>query len=187
MPLCLDRPSQRAQFRPKRGIYGTALLACATRAGLQYQHRKTHIVVYLPVTGEPMSSVNGLNRQEGMAISTLRRCVPNLTMAISLLARPPRLGQRQVPWFTSRALAVMGVIAVAVLVSMFTLDAAVIRGAAQVPRWVISVFREITEFGKSGWFLWPLGVLFLLLALPPVLTPFSQRVLAVIIVRVGFL
>ncbi|HET9685935.1 MAG TPA: hypothetical protein VFP79_02030, partial [Pseudolabrys sp.] len=105
-----------------------------------------------------MSSVNGLNRQEGMAISTLRRCVLNLRTAISLLARPPRFRQRQVLWFGSRALAVMGVIAVAVLVSMFTLDAAVIRGVAQVPRWVISVFHEITEFGKSGWFLWPLGV-----------------------------
>jgi len=109
-------------------------------------------------------------------------------MAISLLARPPRVGQRQIPWFSSRALAVMGGIAVVVLVSMFTLDAAVIRGVAHVPRWVISVFHEITEFGKSGWFLWPLGVLFLVLAvLPPVLTPFSQRVLAVIMVRVGFL
>jgi membrane-associated phospholipid phosphatase len=135
-----------------------------------------------------MSSINGLNRQEGTAISTLRRCVPNLTMAISLLARPSRLGQRQIPWFSSRALAVMGGIAVAVLVSMFTLDAAVIRGVAHVPRWIISVFHEITEFGKSGWFLWPLGLLFLVIAaLPPVLTPFSQRVLAVIMVRVGFL
>jgi membrane-associated phospholipid phosphatase len=135
-----------------------------------------------------MSSINGFNRREGTAISALRRCVPNLTMAISLLARPPRVGQRQIPWFSSRAFAVMGGIAVVVLVSMFTLDAAVIRGVAHVPRWVISVFHEITEFGKSGWFLWPLGVLFLVLAaLPPVLTPFSQRVLAVIMVRVGFL
>jgi undecaprenyl-diphosphatase len=135
-----------------------------------------------------MSSINGLNGREGTAISALRRCVPNLTMAISLLARPPRVGQRQIPWFSSRALAVMGGIAVAVLVSMFTLDAAVIRGVAHVPRWIISVFHEITEFGKSGWFLWPLGLLFLVLAaLPPVLTPFSQRVLAVIMVRVGFL
>jgi membrane-associated phospholipid phosphatase len=135
-----------------------------------------------------MSSINGLNGREGTAISALRRCVPNLTMAISLLARPPRVGQRQIPWFSSRAFAVMGGIAVVVLVSMFTLDAAVIGGVAHVPRWVISVFHEITEFGKSGWFLWPLGVLFLVLAaLPQVLTPFSQRVLAVIMVRVGFL
>ncbi|MGB7670311.1 MAG: phosphatase PAP2 family protein, partial [Pseudolabrys sp.] len=51
-----------------------------------------------------------------------------------------------------------------------------------------SVFDEITEFGKSGWFLWPLGVLFVLMAArPPVLTPFSPRVLATMMVRVGFL
>ena len=60
--------------------------------------------------------------------------------------------------------------------------------SAHLPRWVVSVFDEITDYGKSGWFLWPLGILFLLLAaLPPVLTPFSQRVLASIMVRVGFL
>ena len=71
---------------------------------------------------------------------------------------------------------------------MVFVDAAVTRSVAHLPRWVVSAFHEITEFGKSGWFLWPLGVLFLVLAaLPPVLTPFSQRVLATVMVRVGFL
>src|SRR5262245_63920477 len=147
MPLRFDRPSQRAQFRPKRRIDGTALLACATRAGVQYQRRKTHIVVYLPVAGEPMSSINGLNPREGTAISALRRCVPNLTMAISLLVRPPRVGQRQIPWFSSRALAVMGGIAVVVLVSMFTLDAAVIHVVARVAGWVMYVLCGVPRFG----------------------------------------
>jgi undecaprenyl-diphosphatase len=135
-----------------------------------------------------MSITNGFNRAENATMSTLRRCAANLTIVASLLARPARSGQRRIPWFSSRALAVMGVIAVAVLVLMFTLDAAVIRGVAHAPHWIIAVFREITEFGKSGWFLWPLGILFLVLAaLPPILTPFSQRVLATIMVRVGFL
>jgi membrane-associated phospholipid phosphatase len=135
-----------------------------------------------------MSTINEFNRHEGAAVSTLRRCVPNLTMAVSLLTRPARLEQRKIPWFSGRALVVMGGIAVAVLVLMFTIDGAVIRGVGHVPRWIISVFDEITEFGKSGWFLWPLGILFLVLAaVPPVLTQFSQRVLAIIMVRVGFL
>ena len=47
---------------------------------------------------------------------------------------------------------------------------------------------QITDFGKSGWFLWPLGILFLVLAaLPPMASPVQQRVLAAIMVRVGFL
>jgi undecaprenyl-diphosphatase len=135
-----------------------------------------------------MSIINVFNRAEGATVSALRRCAPNLMMAMTLLTRPARSGAQRIPWFDGRALAVMACIAAAVLVLMFTIDAAVIRGVGQVPRWIVAVFHEITEFGKSGWFLWPLGILLLLLAaLPRVLTPFSQRVLATIMVRVGFL
>jgi len=135
-----------------------------------------------------MSIINGFNRTEGPTASALRRCVPNLMMAMTLLTRPARLNERRIPWFGGRALAVMAGIVVAVLVMMLTMDAAVIRGVGRVPRWIVSVFDDITEFGKSGWFLWPLGILFLVLAaLPRVLTPFSQRVLATIMVRIGFL
>jgi undecaprenyl-diphosphatase len=74
------------------------------------------------------------------------------------------------------------------LVLMVTTDAAAIRGVGHLPRWIVSAFDNITDYGKSGWFLWPLGLLFLALAaLPPMVTPFSQRVLATIMVRVGFL
>jgi undecaprenyl-diphosphatase len=58
----------------------------------------------------------------------------------------------------------------------------------RLPRWAIWPFDEVTDFGKSGWFLWPLGMLLLLLAaLPPPPSRFSQRVLASIMVRIGFL
>ncbi len=71
---------------------------------------------------------------------------------------------------------------------MVTIDAAAIRGVGHLPRWIISAFDDITDYGKSGWFLWPLGLIFLALAaLPPMLTSFSQRVLAAIMVRIGFL
>ncbi len=76
----------------------------------------------------------------------------------------------------------------AILLLMLTIDAAATRGVSHVPRWIIEIFDVITDFGKSGWFLWPLGILFLALAAcPPMLTPFSQRVLATIMVRIGFL
>jgi membrane-associated phospholipid phosphatase len=135
-----------------------------------------------------MSISNGLNRAEGVAVSTLRRGVASLVTALTVLTRPARSSARM-PWPGLRELAIFAGIAVAVLVLlMLTLDAAAIRGVGRMPGWVISVFREITEFGKSGWFLWPLGILFLVLAaLPPMLAPFSRRVLAAIMVRVGFL
>src|SRR5215510_8031085 len=135
-----------------------------------------------------MSITNGLSRAEGVAVSTLRPGETNLVTALTVLTRPARSSARM-PWPGLRELAIFAGITVAVLVLLMrTLDAAAIRGVGRMPGWVISIFREITEFGKSGWFLWPLGILFLVLAaLPPMLAPFSQRVLAAIMVRVGFL
>lgn len=136
-----------------------------------------------------MSVSNGINRVESEVVATLRRCVTNVSTAIGLLTRSA--GKPAAPaWpLSPRDLAVAVCISVAaILFLMVVVDAAAIRSVAHLPRWVVSVFDEITEFGKSGWFLWPLGVLFVLIAaLPPVLTPFSQRVLATMMVRVGFL
>jgi undecaprenyl-diphosphatase len=106
--------------------------------------------------------------------------------ALTLLGRPARAYRR---FFSPRQLAIAVGIAIAVfLFLMMTIDAAAIRGVRHVPRWIVEFFDDITEYGKSGWFLWPLGLLFIALAaLPSALTSFSQRVLAAIMVRVGFL
>src|SRR5262245_42746048 len=134
-----------------------------------------------------MSLANGFNRMD--AESSLRRCATNVMVALNLLTRPrrirlPRSGTYSLPMVAIGA----GVAIAAFLFLAWSLDAAASRGASHLPRWIVDVFDEITDFGKSGWFLWPLGLLFLALAaLPPVLTPFSQRVLAAVMVRVGFL
>ncbi len=71
---------------------------------------------------------------------------------------------------------------------MILIDAPVMRAVGRLPRWIIVPFDEITDFGKSGWFLWPLGLLFIALAaLPARLSRVSQAVLAAVMVRVGFL
>lgn len=133
-----------------------------------------------------MSVTNGFNRVEGEAVSALRRCAANVMTALTLLSRPTRAHAR---FLSPRPLAIAAGIAVAVLVIvMVTIDAAAIRGVRYVPHWIVAFFDEITDYGKSGWFLWPLGLLFIALAaLPSALTPFSQRVLAAIMVRIGFL
>jgi undecaprenyl-diphosphatase len=133
-----------------------------------------------------MSVTNGFNRVEGEAVSAARRCAANVMTALTLLGRPARAYRR---FFSPRQLAIAVGIAIAVfLFLMMTIDAAAIRGVRHVPRWIVEFFDDITEYGKSGWFLWPLGLLFIALAaLPSALTSFSQRVLAAIMVRVGFL
>ncbi len=136
-----------------------------------------------------MSFANGFKRSEGEGAAIARRCLANVRTALLILARPARL-QASWPGISEpRRMAIAAAIGIVVLlIVMVTLDAAAIRGVGHLPRWIISAFDDITDFGKSGWFLWPLGLMFLALAaLPPMLTPLSQRVLAVIMVRVGFL
>jgi undecaprenyl-diphosphatase len=72
---------------------------------------------------------------------------------------------------------------------MIVLDAAVAEAVRRSPSWVLFAFHELTDFGKSGWFLWPSGVLLLAIALAASapLPQFSRLVLAVLAVRVAFL
>jgi len=136
-----------------------------------------------------MSLANGFNRIEGEGAAILRRCLVNVRTALLMLMRPARLHSNW-PWTsTPRQMAIAaGVGIAALLFLMVTIDAAAIRGVGHLPRWIVSAFDDITDYGKSGWFLWPLGLIFLALAaVPPMLTAFSQRVLAAIMVRIGFL
>jgi membrane-associated phospholipid phosphatase len=133
-----------------------------------------------------MSLVNRFNRIEGEA--ALRRCASNIITALKLLARPARL-RAQPSWVkTPRdiVLAALGAILIFLILTA-TIDAAAVRGVRALPLWVVSAFDDITDYGKSGWFLWPLGLLFVVLSALPPLTPFSQRALAAVMVRVGFL
>lgn len=133
---------------------------------------------------------NGIKeRHESAALAALRRCIANVMAAFALLARPARAPLRRPALRSPRDYAVAAGIAVAVLLlGMWLVDAASVRMVAQLPRWLITAFDEVTDFGKSGWFLWPLGILFLALAaLPQPATRLGQLVLATVMVRVGFL
>jgi len=133
-----------------------------------------------------MSMVTRFSWIEGDA--ALRRCVSNIISALTLLARPARMNARLLWLRAPRDFAIAAAAAIIVFFILTVLiDAAAIRGVERLPTWIVSTFDDITDYGKSGWFLWPLGLLFLALsAVPPVLTPMSQRVLATIMVRIGF-
>ena len=103
-------------------------------------------------------------------------------------ASPPRFHPKR-PWATLRQALIGAAIVVAVVAFFIAfVDGSVTRWVLHLPRWAIWPFDQITDFGKSGWFLWPLGLLFLALAaLPPPATRVSQAVLAAVMVRIGFL
>ena len=135
-----------------------------------------------------MTAANGIDHDPGAAQTALRRCTAHVAAAFAMLTRRPRLHGRS-PWpLAPQQLAIAAGLAVVIfLLVMFLIDAAAIRGVAHLPRWIVWFFDQITDFGKSGWFLWPLGILFLGLAALPSLPRLPQLVLAAVMVRVGFL
>jgi membrane-associated phospholipid phosphatase len=135
-----------------------------------------------------MTAANGIDHDAGTAQTALRRCAANVAAGFAMLTRPARLHGRN-PWpLAPQQLAIAAGLAVVIfLLVMFLIDAAAINGVGHLPRWIVWFFDQITDFGKSGWFLWPLGILFLGLAALPSLPRLPQLVLAAIMLRVGFL
>jgi len=113
----------------------------------------------------------------------------NVVVALTRLLRPPR-GRTTPIWRAYARLATGTAVAIAALVViMVFVDAAAIKGARQAPAWLVASFQVATDFGLSGWFLIPLGIILLAIALAtsPSLTRMSQLVLASLSVRLGFL
>jgi undecaprenyl-diphosphatase len=107
------------------------------------------------------------------------------------LFREPRIADsRWWPlWPVTGRLVIGAALSILVLaVTMRLLDVWAITEARALPGWISASFDEITDFGKSGWFLWPIGLVLLAIAAlaSPALPRFSQRVLAAIVVRLGF-
>jgi undecaprenyl-diphosphatase len=131
----------------------------------------------------------------GAAIVVLRRCVATAALSLKRLTQPIRgygahPWRRGFPWVDEpRQVGIGAAIAFAVFIfGMIVIDAAAPNAVPRLAQWVVSFFDWVTDFGKSAWFLWPLGILFLALAaLPKNLTAMSRAVVAALMVRVGFL
>ncbi len=121
-----------------------------------------------------------------------RRIVANVAAWFATLNRTPRVpAARWWPLWPLTGRVVLGTVVSILLIGgvMIVFDAWAITEARLLPAWLRNVFAEITDFGKSGWFLWPIGLLLLGIAAlaSPALPRFSQLVLATIVVRLGFL
>ncbi len=133
-----------------------------------------------------MMAANGF-RHDGETKAALRRCRANLATAFAMLARPVRSPRPVAVSLRQIAIAVAVSLA-ALLLCMALIDGPVARAVTHAPRWAVWPFDQITDFGLSGWFLWPLGILFVALAaLPEMASRVSQAVLAAVMVRIGFL
>jgi membrane-associated phospholipid phosphatase len=110
----------------------------------------------------------------------------NLARWTRVLLRPP---QARVPAVSGASITAIVITIAAVIDSMVLFDVAASDWARGLPQWFEDIFEQITNFGLSGWFLFPFGFILLCLAalLSPALTRMSQGVLAALAVRFGFL
>ena len=114
----------------------------------------------------------------------------NLAAWIGLAARSRRISVRNPLWPLSAAVG-LRLLAAALLigVTMVVLDAWAATTARQLPLWVIRGFGDITDFGKSGWLLWPLCALLIGLAIAAAATAarFAQLIITSLALRLWFL
>lgn len=115
----------------------------------------------------------------------------NLARGARALVRPPRAKMKPLVRADRRGLVAGAALAALLVIAavMLFADGAIAEAVKGAPRWIRAAFDFATEFGKSGWFLWPLGILLVAIAAlaSPALTPVQRLVLAAVAVRVGFL
>lgn len=135
-----------------------------------------------------------VNEKTEMArgISALMRAtVENVAAGLALLRRPARdVFASRKPKLTAGYFAAFSVIVIAAAVwQMVLFDAAMAAGARRLPWWIATFFREITDFGKSGWFLWPIGLILVGMAILAAfgLPRFARLGLSTIAVRLMFI
>jgi membrane-associated phospholipid phosphatase len=116
----------------------------------------------------------------------LRNMAKNLEGWTRAIAAPPPAALLR-PHTPAVAASVAALIAAAV--SMFVLDTAASTWANHEPQWFRDFFEKITDFGLSGWFLFPFGFFVLCLAaiISPALSYMSRGVLLALAARFGFL
>lgn len=137
-----------------------------------------------------MTVSGGANVHEpGAALGRAAVFLENIRGGLGALVRRPRnLAPSFVP--VLRRLTVPGLVAIgAVVLSMLLLDVPAHEFANGLPPWLVDITYEITDLGRSGWILVPVGALILLIALlaSPALDHMSRAVLAMVVTRLGYL
>jgi membrane-associated phospholipid phosphatase len=136
-----------------------------------------------------MSAAGDLKTWDGAAMGFLQRTVLQFGAWLAALCRPVRI-----PSIRPRGPTPMGIAlgfaaaAVATAAVMGLVDAPLSAAASSLPGWLIDEFGDVTDFGRSGWFLWPIG--FALATIAALNRPDVGRILnlvaAAFAVRLGF-
>ncbi len=134
-----------------------------------------------------MSATDRLGEHPPAKHSRPRQIVLNARATLATVFRARR--GPAAAWPDTAKLLLAAAITIAVVIAtMFMLDAWSVRQARGLPAALLTAARGFTDLGKSGYFLWPLGVLMLaLVALySPAMPRFWRGILAAWAVRIGF-
>lgn len=135
-----------------------------------------------------MSSADGMANEFSGGVSAIsRRMLANVLAWLEVLGRAPRAAYLHSLSRTEfRSGIAAGIVCIAIL--MVYADAPAAEWGRALPGWFIEAANEFTDFGKSGWFLVPCGVLLLLITAldRPELAQGTRLVLASITARIGF-
>jgi membrane-associated phospholipid phosphatase len=133
-----------------------------------------------------MSVSDGLKRMPGEG-SRLKYLWGTAAAYFALFGRKPRsVLIRPAPLHLGAG--ILGAIAV-IIATMMIVDAPSISVVQHLPQWLVASFDRITDFGRSVWFLVPIALVLAVMAalVSPALPVMSQRVLAAVAIRLGFL
>ncbi len=115
----------------------------------------------------------------------------NAASWFALIGKRPRAeAAAKLAWRAPLRLGIGGLLVLALMAgTMNTFDAWAIAQAQRLPLWLVGIFGEVSDFGKSGWILVPTGVALLAIAAlaSPALPRMSRLVLMAASVRIGFI
>jgi membrane-associated phospholipid phosphatase len=143
-------------------------------------------------------TASGRTNTDGGRAGEARAFFQNIRAGLGAVLRPPRPyppppageGRARANFAPAwRRLRIQGAVAIcAIGLSMLFLDAPAHEFATQLPAWLIDDAYEITDFGRSGWILVPLGTLIIIITLfaSRALDATSRALLAAVVVRLGF-
>ena len=152
----------------------------------RHEHEQRDDIVS-PVGGHAVTEAPSRKTGPAPAVDAFpQRIAINLMRWCRVLVRAPRA---KPPPPHAGAIAAVALALAATIASMFLVDVRASEWARHLPLWFTEIFDQITVFGLSGWFLYPLGFILLCLAaiMSAALPRKTQGVLALLAARCGFL
>jgi membrane-associated phospholipid phosphatase len=131
----------------------------------------------------------GLKHETAPPSGLARRIGGEVVGLLALPGRAPRPPAARAALLPPARLALGLLVAAAFIAfAMLVLDGWALTQQKRMPIWVIDLFNEITDYGRSGWFLWPSGILIIVLAgLAATRQPIARLTIITLVVRLEFI